>query len=74
MLLRGKYTLENGNPPTRKQFYVQSNYMDTMLQLFLLILLCVQIILVRSGCCVATFWEIAAHSVDYMFSLYFDYL
>ena len=22
----------------------------------------------------ATFWEIAAHSVDHMFSLYFDYL
>ena len=23
---------------------------------------------------VSTFWEIAAHSVDYVFSLYFDYL
>ena len=22
----------------------------------------------------ATFWEIAAHSVDHMFSLYFEYL
>ena len=22
----------------------------------------------------ATFWDIAAHSVDHMFSLYFDYL
>ena len=22
----------------------------------------------------ATFWEIAAHSVDYMFSLYFDFV
>ena len=26
------------------------------------------------GCWVATFWERAAHSVDHMFSLYFDYL
>ena len=26
------------------------------------------------GCRVATCWEIAAHSVDHMFSLYFDYL
>ena len=25
------------------------------------------------GCSVATFWERAAHSVDHMFSLYFDY-
>ena len=37
-------------------------------------LMCVHIILVQFGCCVATFWEIAAHSVDHMFSLYFDYL
>ena len=26
------------------------------------------------GCSVANFWEIAAHSVNDMFSLYFDYL
>ena len=25
------------------------------------------------GCLVATFWERAAHSVDHMFSLYFDF-
>ena len=35
---------------------------------------CVQIILARFGCLVATFLEITAHSVDNIFSLYFDYL
>ena len=30
--------------------------------------------LVRFGCRVATFWEIADHSVDHMFSLYFDFV
>ena len=33
----------------------------------------VHIILSSVGCSVATFWERAAHSVDHMFSLYFDY-
>ena len=37
-------------------------------------LTCVHIILVRFGLRVATFWEIpAAHSVDYIVPLYFDY-
>ena len=33
--------------------------------------MCVHIILVRLGCCVATFWERAVHSVDHMSVLYF---
>ena len=37
-------------------------------------LTCVHIILVRFGLLVTTFCEIAAHSVDHVFSLYFDYL
>ena len=37
-------------------------------------LMCVHIILVRFWLLSCHFWEIAAHSVDHMFSLYFDYL
>ena len=33
-----------------------------------------RLILVRFGLLSCTFWERAAHSVDHMFSLYFDYL
>ena len=36
-------------------------------------LTCVNIIFkFGSGCCVATFWEIADHSVDHIFSLHFS--
>ena len=37
-------------------------------------LTCVHIIFSSVSVAEATFWEIAAHLVDHMFSLYFDYL
>ena len=37
-------------------------------------LTCDHIILVRFRLLVATFWEIAANSVDHLLSLHFDYL
>ena len=37
-------------------------------------LTCVHIILVQFVLLSGPFWEIAAHSVDHMFFLYFDYL
>ena len=37
-------------------------------------LTCVYIILVRPGLLSGHLWEKGAHSVDNMFSLYFDYL